>query len=177
MDLSAVIPTKGDVDLTHIIKSIKDAGIKDVVIADYGQKVYNRFLGVKNAKHNIIYTQDDDCIVDVKGVIDSYIAGIVVNNMPIDRRSFYNEDITLIGWGAIFDKNLVNVLDGWEHDDLFMTECDRIFTALNKHKEILVDFKSLDYASDTSRLSSNDTHWEYLKQIKQRIYEKVGRTV
>lgn len=171
LGISAVIPTRGDVVLDKIIESILEAGIIDIIIADYDKGVYNRFLGIEKAKNDIIYTQDDDCVVDVKEVIKNYQPNIVVNNMPIDRRDMYKDDITLIGWGAVFDKKLVNVLEGWEKDDLFLRECDRVFTALNKHKEILADFNSLPYSDDSFRMCNEDRHWEDLELIKQKIDE------
>jgi len=166
LGISAVIPTRGDVDLKPIISNIERfKEIKEIIVADYDKSVYNRYIGCSKAKYDIIYTQDDDCIVDLQPLIDNYRKGVIVNAMKPEKMEEYT-DMTLIGWGAIFDKSLIKVLDGWEQDELFLRECDRVFTALNKRHSIPMKIKDLYQGN---RMSEESRHWDDLKKIRARI--------
>ena len=165
LGISAVIPTRGDVDITPIIKRVEPF-VDEIIVADYGLSVYNRYKGIKKAKNDIIYTQDDDCLVDVEKIITLYEPGIIVNAIKPDRIKDY-PDMTLVGWGAVFDKDLTKVLDDWEKDELFMRECDRVFTALNKRHSIPMPVQDLYQGN---RMGEEDRHWNDLKKIRERIY-------
>jgi hypothetical protein len=111
--VSAVLVTKGDVDLTPILSSLP---FDDIVVWNNSKradlKVYGRYQAVKEAKHSVIFTQDDDCIVDAAAVVAAYEPGRVVCNMPAAKRSEYAAiapGISLVGWGACFDAEAVRV--------------------------------------------------------------------
>src|SRR2546423_8180622 len=122
---SAVLVTRGGVDLTPILNSLP-AAVDDVVIWDNSKrpedlKVLGRYAAVTEARHHAIYTQDDDCVVDVAAVLATYEQappGLVVANMPLAKRAEYAvlcgqtyPGIALVGWGACFDAERIRVLD------------------------------------------------------------------
>ena len=137
-------------------------------------KVFERYLMVEfRTDATWIYTQDDDCNVDYKSVLAAYEPGVVTCNMPLHRRAEYTDGTALVGWGAIFDRNLTSVfnlyLRHFPIDDLFLTECDRVFTGLNKVKMIDVPFVNLENAEGADRLHKRPDHWEKLREIRERI--------
>ena len=172
MDVSAIIPTKGDVDLEPIRKHLEQyEEIKEIIFQKGDEFVFNRYRGIQKAKYDIVYTQDDDCLTDLRPILDAYEPDIVVNAMRKERINDYDKDITLIGWGAIFDKKMISVLDWWKKDELFMRECDRVFTAMTKHKTVFADIKDLPQATGSERMGSEERHWKDLELIKKRINE------
>ena len=137
-------------------------------------KVFQRYLRTMYITHQIIYTQDDDCVVQIpSNVMRAYEPGVVTCNMPQHRRAEYADGVALVGWGAIFDRNLTSVfnlyLRHFPIDDLFLTECDRVFTGLNRVKMIDVPFVNLENAEGADRLHKRPDHWEKLREIRERI--------
>ncbi len=109
-DVSACLVTRGDVDMQPIIDTLPE-GVEVVVWDnsvedDHG--VYGRYMAIHRATRPVIITQDDDCLVrNWDELLEAYRPGIVVGNMQNDppRLRFYN-DTTMLGWGAIFDREL-----------------------------------------------------------------------
>jgi hypothetical protein len=86
-DVSAVLVTRGETDLSTILESLP---FKDVVIWDNSKRedfqVYGRFAAIAEAKNDIIYVQDDDCVVTCIGaLLAAYTPGIITLNMPAKR--------------------------------------------------------------------------------------------
>ena len=176
-NISAIIVTKGDRDISGIVK---DLPFRDIIVWDNSKekedsKVYGRYLAINRAKHNLIYTQDDDCIVDVHAIIKAYLGISIVCNMPKDRRREYYDGIQLVGWGSIFHKNLAlsafkKYLDAFPLDDLFLRECDRVFTYLNRCTLVDVPIAHLDYAHGEDRMGREARHGYDMKEIRRRLY-------
>jgi hypothetical protein len=135
MNVSAVIVTRGDVDLTQIIDSLTDAGIPDVIVWDNSVRedvaVYGRYLGIEDAKHDLIYVQDDDVLHTPDGIREMIRAhdpegnlvvfdgpdSYVTCNMPANfrKQSFYAEH-ALVGFGAVFHRDLPReAFERWAH--------------------------------------------------------------
>lgn len=147
-------------------------GFGEVIIGDGSHGVFGRYDAIKHAKYDIIYTQDDDCVVDIPELMKQW-NGHFISNMKENRVNEYPANLTLIGWGAMFKKDLISVLDRyttrWGFDSLFMRECDRVFTGLNMHKNVFVDVENLPNIYDADRLSNRPDHWQRLDEIKKRI--------
>lgn len=174
--VSAVIVTRGDVDLKPILDSLP---FKDIIVYDNSKeqdyKVYGRYFAMREAHHSVIYTQDDDCITDPLAIIANYQTGIVTANVPPDRRAFYGDGVTLIGWGSVFDRNSTLVFERywerWPMDELFLRECDRVFTGLNRCRNIDVPFQHLPHAHGSDRMGTERNHLKDLTEIRRRIHE------
>ncbi len=151
-------------------------GFGEVIVGDGTHGVYGRFEAISQAKFDIVYTQDDDCVVDIPLLLNEW-DGHFISNMRSNRAAEYAKNMTLIGWGAMFQKSLISVLDiytnKWGKDALFKRECDRIFTGLNKHKTFFIEVENLPNAYE-GRLGNDPRHWEYLAEIKRRVVELGG---
>ena len=182
MNISVVIPTKGDRDLTEIIEHLKKEGFDDInVVKDDGNSLLNRYIWSKMVKYDTIYTQDDDCIIsNIKELKRAY-NGKLVCNAKEDNLEFYRDKckgICLVGWGAIFDKKHIKVLDEFLEkegiSDFTKREADRIFTYLNEKQIIIADNHIKDLPCHLEGMSSKEEHWESLEKIIEILqkYEK-----
>ena len=174
--MCAVIPTRGDVSMDEIVQHLYSypevAEVKVIV----GTTTFNRYLTASEAKQDIIYTQDDDCITDLRPLIRNYEPGIIVNAMTRAHARIYRRAQTLIGFGAIFDKSLVaSVMDAkWERDGLFYSKADRIFATVNQHNTVFPKIRILPYAEDQDRLYRQHDHGEKVQAMNLRIRAITG---
>jgi len=174
----AVIPTRGDVDMTAIVKNLNSyPEIAEVQIIK-GTTVFNRYLGAKDAKQEIIYTQDDDCITDIRPLLDAYDPRIIVNAMTKRHAKNYRRAQTLIGFGSIFHRNLLATIfdPKWKRDKLFYSKADRIFATVNEHKTIFPHIEILPYADNESRSFREPDHAKKVEAMNERIYKITGIT-
>lgn len=131
MKVSAVIVTRGNVDLDPIFESLDGIPLIDEVVTyrngdrvsvkrkdgsyymDGGNPkrripdltVYGRYEAMKWARNPVVYVQDDDCLIDAASVIAAYEPNRLVSNMPKSRWLDY-PDSAMVGWGAVFDRVL-----------------------------------------------------------------------
>lgn len=169
--VTAVIPTRGDVDVSWIAARIP---VPEVIVKVSSCGLWGRYEAALQASNAIIYTQDDDCEVDAQAVIDAYEPGVVTCNMPVAKRAEYPDGIALVGWGAVFDQALVRWAFSryrFDIDDLFMRECDRVFTGLCPLKLVDVPFKHLPHAFGADRMGCERRHLADLAAIRERIRE------
>ena len=207
MNVSAVIVTRGNVDLAPILDSLPpdwetvtwDNGRGTVTRSGDGViargigdlSVYGRYAAIEHATGDVIYVQDDDCIVsDPKAIVDEYVALApiatahpvsVVCNQPEPWRSnpFY-ADHALVGFGAAFHRDAPKrAFDRWYSAEkeqgangewgLISRTCDIIFTALTPRVLVDIPHTSFDYASDPDRMWRQPTH----QSERQRMLDLV----
>jgi hypothetical protein len=174
--ISAVLVTRGDHDLSPVLKSLEDFG--ELIVWDNSKvenrRVLGRFLGAEGAKFDVVYVQDDDCTVDVQALAAQFRTRELLCNMPVERRQGYRgTGISLIGWGAIFEKPALSALDRYPgpRDEIFERECDRAFTYLNQDivREVEVSFRQLPYAFGADRMGSEIRHGTDYREIRRRL--------
>lgn len=169
-EVTACIPTRGDVDMTEILASLD--GFGEVIVWDNSQRydygVYGRYMAILRSRHRVVYVQDDDCLVDAARVCRNYQEGILVANMPAIRWSDY-PDSALVGWGAVFDgylaTNAFTQYEAWrwrqerrpdDNEAVFRRTCDVIFSTLTPHLKIDVGFSHLPWAEGPGRMFTDD---------------------
>lgn len=179
-ECTAVVVTRGDLELDDVLAPL--AAFDELIVwnnrlADEDSIVYGRYLAAAQARNMVVYVQDDDTIVDAAAVVDAYEAGKVTCNMPEARRAFYRPTeptgIALVGWGAVFSKERLGVFlryfERFPKDELFLRECDRVFTALNPLKLIDVEHLQLAAAFRVERMGREERHFQDLEAIRRRI--------
>lgn len=176
--VSCVIVTRGDIDLSGIRASLP---FGSVVIWDNSKaatdlKVLGRYYGASSASRDVIAVQDDDAIIeDWSAILEAYEPGVVTCNMGAAHTAYYaSMNMALVGFGALFDKSLIiptfdRYLEQFPRDDLFLRECDRVFTALNRIKIVNVPYRNLPHEETTERMWREDRHGADLAEIKRRI--------
>ncbi len=170
--VSACLVTRGDVDMTDILASIAEAGIRDVQIwnnAIAGNvRVYGRYLAIERATYPVVYVQDDDCVLPAESIaalIAAYEPGKIVANMPEEHRSKYS-DSCLIGFGAVFDKGLPAA--AFERMNPTCYRPDVVFTALTPMVWLDVPFTHLPWAFGGDRMYRQREHTQQRTQTLMR---------
>ena len=163
MKFSAVIVTRGDVDLGPIVAPI--VPLADELVIRRGHRgVWERWEAILSAKHELVYTQDDDAIVELYSLVvarspESLRLDRIVCNMPGWKRVEYQDGTALVGWGAFVPKRLVaealaRYRRHFDDDDLFRRECDRVITGLSMLELVDVPFSNAPWANGPGRMCS-----------------------
>jgi hypothetical protein len=187
--VSAVVVTRGDVTIKPIIERICDTSpsVDEILVWSNGialrrywagppgsfeivrqpipdLAVYGRYAAIEYAKHDWIYVQDDDALVDAEAVIGRAGQLPVVANMPRSRWRDY-PDSALLGWGAVFERGLPQVAfgrfsgmrgTGPADPSLFLRECDTVFSTLTPTLKIDIGFAHLPWAEGPGRMFTED---------------------
>lgn len=137
VDVSAVIVTRGNVDLTPILESLPahwervvwDNGRQICTRYSYAEtayliesyeaqdlSVYGRYAALQFTEHPVTYVQDDDCLVSRPEVLAWAFTGMnVVCNMPERFRHDFYVDHALVGFGAVFHRDTaIEVFSRWQ---------------------------------------------------------------
>jgi hypothetical protein len=177
-EMSACIVSPNPILPREILASLQ--GFGEIIVGD-GLKwgVYGRYQAVARARYDTVYTQDDDCVVDIDALLNEYKPGEFLTNMTIERKMDYIGNLTLIGWGAIFPvflpiEYLSKYLDKFGDTPLFRRECDRVFTGLTQHRTVFVPVRNLLSAVAPGRLWTDPHHKDYLKTIKEQVNILLG---
>ena len=144
---------------------------------------YGRHIQALKAENDLIYVQDDDCIVkNADEIYDKFISdqtklchsGISDYQKVIPENIYGEKQMAIVGWGAVFNKNWIGVLDKYINkygkDYCFYRETDRIFTMLlNKHHNfVLGDIIHLDGKDNSDALCNQPDHIKYKKLAIER---------
>lgn len=172
--ISAVIVTRGNVDLAPILDSLP---FDDVVIWNSLERddlsVYGRYEGISDAEGDRIYVQDDDAIIDVERLLAEYRDGERLCNMDAAHPVPY-PDSSLVGWGAIFpreDPDKAFVRYGKAHStdsDEFYRCCDVIFTSLAPFRRVDLGRENLHYSAAPDRMHRQAGHYDERRSMTER---------
>lgn len=107
MKVSAVIVSRMDHPLGEVVDSIAACPeVEEIIIVKGHAGVWERYEAISRAKCEVIYTQDDDAVVAVEAILREYDPEKVTCNMLEPWRKDYQDGIALVGWGAVFDREL-----------------------------------------------------------------------
>ena len=181
--VSAVLVTRGTGVEHGVIEHLR-ANFHDVVVwnnraAVLDLRVFGRYVAVAQARCPWVYVQDDDVRLSPAAlrVMCSYqLTGRVTCNMPVGRRGEYMDGTALVGYGAIFQARVVrpafeNFLRRQPVDELFLRECDRVFTAFSDLHLVDVPFESLTHATAPGVMHLEPGHAMHRRQIMRRVLE------
>lgn len=186
MRIAACLVTRGNVPMDEIIESIPDDW--EIVMYDNSKRpdvaVYGRYAAIELTDAEVIYVQDDDCVLDPQLIADAYEPGKLTANMPEHfRHAFYAEQC-LVGFGAIFDRGLPErafsrfALTSHHHGCMawgaegidrswFDRTCDIIFATLTDRVLVDVEYRNLSWASASDRMWKQPTHLAERSQTLQ----------
>jgi hypothetical protein len=153
--------------------------------------VYARFLALRFCQHNIILTVDDDCLVkNWRAILDEHLshpevvtAGLTPGHYNADKNNRWRTcHEILLGWGACFDKRLVEptlakYIDVHGHDEILHRKADRLFTMLlNRHHNVLkADAEELPLARDDDvALYRREDHYPLTIEARRRAWKILG---
>ncbi len=174
-DVSAILVTRGDVDLTPILNTLP---YSDVIVYDNSRRhdfgIYGRYFAIREAKNPVIYVQDDDLLVTCHDKLcAAYQPGVLTVNYPEPW------DIPWVARGAIFDCDLPGFAFGqylahYQFDRYFSHfACDGIF-ALLPPDVVVIDEGSEDlpHGFAAGRVSTSPGWYDHHRPlIQQRCAE------
>jgi hypothetical protein len=178
--VSAVLVTRGDVDLEPILASLPFA---DLVVWDNSQRerdlgAFGRYAAIAEAKHEVIYTQDDDLIVQRHDeLLAAWEEGMVVANMPAWKTDYL--DTVLIGYGSLFNRSAPQAaferyarFYEIDDEDFYRIGADFVFPLLTPFKRGDFGIAELPYAHAADRTYR---HPDYRQ--KKQMYLRQARRV
>lgn len=178
MKIAAVIPTRGDVDVSRIEANLWSYPEIGEVFFEVGDTPFNRYRKMMELRQNwdVFITCDDDCITDMRPLIDAYDPDFVVNAMTPQHARQYPGRQTLIGFGAIFHRDMLLCFERyrWQQDALFLRESDRIFGTVNPHKTVFPSIEILPHAHNDNRFWKQPGHVSARMAMERRILEVTG---
>lgn len=175
--ICAVIPTRGDVDCGLIFDNLRQYPEIGEIRFVIGDTPFNRYKAMLESRSGIFLTQDDDCITDVGPLLEAYDHEVIVNAMTREHAARYQGNQTLIGFGSIFHRWLVERAFRdyqWESDAVFYRESDRIFPTVNPHKTVFPKIEILPHAHNQNRLWKQPDHESARLEMNRRIFETTG---
>lgn len=173
MKISCVLITKLSEYPKIILERLTLGFFDEIIIKTESPSVYQRYLSAAQAKNEIIYVQDDDCLVNYQKLFEKY-DGRITNTMTLPFQKKYEEmGCTLVGWGCYFPKSMLNVFDkyiekyGCLEDPHLFREADRIFTYLNKPFNTIIQPHE-DLLQTQDRMSLEPRHFPSANEALQK---------
>lgn len=167
-DVSAILVTRGNVDLRRILRTFPD--FDEVIVWDNSKRdvdarTYGRHLAISEARNSVVYTQDDDLIFSrFPDLLAAYEPGVLVGSMSDawSRTAARHVpggygDLIFPGAGSIYDgavalRALERYLEVWPDDDFFRLWCDCIVGILAPHKNVRLPHRVLPCARESYRI-------------------------
>lgn len=161
--VSAVIVTRGNVDLAPILETLP---YPEVVIWNNAErerdlKTYGRYVAFGEVSNDVVYTQDDDVIFTAHDeLLAAWEPGKVVTNMdrPWIEACGY-DDMIMTGAGSLIPRELPGelfprYLSVHPEDDEFLIESDFVFGTLAWPLSKVVDlgYEARSFSDDADRL-------------------------
>lgn len=188
--VGVAVVTRGDVALGPVLKPLRVFAQVEVWDnsreADMG--VYGRYVAMARLKTPVVVTVDDDTVLPARTVDRlraAYEPGVIVCNVPARFRERYT-DSGLVGFGAIFDRELVDaafdrfhaVYEGTVDEEFRRRTCDLVFTMLGGPlKFVDLPYRELPYAQDGSRMWRQPDHFderERMRRLCRAVRERVA---
>lgn len=166
-EVSAVIVTRGDVDVSTIVNSMP---FDQTVVWDNSKELdfqcYGRFAGIARCKSDYIYVQDDDILVPVAELLRRYDGeGVLANRKP-------DETYRFLGVGALFHRSAVDAFDKYlavypaDHD--FHRAADVVFAELNPYRSVWLGYAEFEWSRADNRMYKQPGHYEVRDKLIAR---------
>lgn len=167
--VSAVIVTKGNVDLRPVLDSLI---FDDVVVYDNSREpdrmTYGRVLALDRCRHDVIFSIDDDITHTTDNqlrIVDHYQPGVLTGCMWPEWSDGARQqgiehgydDLVFPGSGAVYDRDLPGravdrYLEHFPLDEFFLLWCDTIVGVLAANKQLDIRFDALPWAEADDRM-------------------------
>lgn len=183
--VSAVLVTRGDVDLSEILASITDAGIDDIVIWNNAERedlsCYGRYAGIQEAKNEFIYHQDDDLISPVSDILAAYDPVADRGTIVCNNRA--EEEWLLTAIGCVFHRDLADCFDEYittfGYDSDFHRVSDVVFAYQHPYRRIVLPYRDLPWGFATEenpRMYGQPDHYDVRIRARTRVLQMIGES-
>lgn len=166
--VSAVLVTRGDVDLTPILDSLP---FSDIVVWDNSKrpvnmKVYGRYLAMLETVNDTIYTQDDDCVCPSLDLVERWDGDRLLVNVP-------PEETPWMAWGAVCDRwhawdTHARYLSEHPFDEDFLYWCDVAYAYTAGWERVDLGHEDLPCATAPNRMYHMPDHYPGQNRVKAK---------
>jgi hypothetical protein len=176
--VSAVLITRGDVDLDPILETLP---YDDVVVWNGRERqennpgTFGRYEAMREAKHDVIYVQDDDCVFrHHEELCAGYDPGRITAVYGHGETPDGLGDMALIHGGALVDRDVSlaafdRYLERWPMDEGFYREADMIHGTLVPFRHLHLPYEiRLEIAQHPSRMCNQP--WQ--RDLKHMITDR-----
>ena len=184
-ECTAVIVTRGDVDMKPVLESCEKAGFASIVVCDNALRMaqgkpdlgpYGQLEAARTQDMKVVYFQDDDVIVsEPSAVVTAWKPGGIVCNVPQEyRKNYATAPDTLMGFGSVLEVRLIlrtlkKYFDaGFKDDKIFLREPGRLLTILNPVEMVDVPITHLPWAHAENRLFRQPDHMQCCQEMRNR---------
>lgn len=146
----------------------------DIVVWDNSREqdlqCYGRFAAISRARHEWIYTQDDDLLVPIPGLLLDWGNGgpvVFANKPPAEEWRF-------LGCGALFHRDLVDrcafdrYLELYPDRTEFHRVADVVFAYSLPYTTTWVGYADLPWQTAPNRMYLQDGHYESRIEARER---------
>lgn len=178
--VSAILVTRGDVDLTRIIDSLPFADItiwNNAARNREDLKTFGRYAAIPEAKNDVLFLQDDDILLppeSIQGLLAAYEPGMIVANMSdawAHNRGM--TDSVFVGAGAILDKNIPGEAFArydqlYPRDELFHYYPEAIVSIPSRIKRVDLPLEVLPWGYAPNRMNAQPWFEDWMRVSIQR---------
>jgi len=172
--VSACLITKDAVYPREILQHVAGIGFGEVVVLANCDSPHRKQELFAKARHELIYYQDDDCIAPIRKLLEQSVPGTINCAMKEKHlREYAHSRIALLGWGSIFPKQTIRVLDRYRavygEDAVYQRETERIMTWFAyPQRRLALPIRDLPTATAPDRLSMEPDHYSYIGIVEAR---------
>lgn len=168
-DVSAVIVTRGDVDLTAIRNSLLD--FDETLVWNNSERedliCYGRYRGALETRNEWVYVQDDDALVSHPALLracDGREDVIVASRPP-------TEPVRFVGVGAVFHRSTLDVFDRYisRYGGGWFKDADSVFTYQNLYRPVWVGYAELEWSRWDDRMYLLPNRYTEREQVIRNI--------
>lgn len=172
--VSACFITKDPVYPSVIVDRVMRVGFGEYLFLTNCPSPHLKQSLFAKARYDYLYYQDDDCIAPIEALLAAAVPNQITCAMkPSHIASYSSSRIALLGWGSLFPKRTIEVLDRYRavhgEDAVYQRESERIMTWLSWPQQRLeLPIEDLPSAWAPDRLSMQPGHYEYIPIVEAR---------
>lgn len=172
--VSACFITKDPLYPPEIVERVMQVGFGECLFLTNCSSPHLKQRLFEKATFDYIYYQDDDCLAPIDPLLAAAVPDRITCAMKASHLAAYSASrIALVGWGAIFPRRTIDVLDHYRRaygeDAVFRRESERIMTWLAYPQNRLeLPIEDLPSAWAPDRLSMQPGHYDYIPIVEQR---------
>jgi len=186
-DVSAVIVTRGDIDLSPVLDSLP---YPDVVVWNNSArnredlKTYGRYAALPECANDVVFFQDDDIVLlDHDALLSAYEPGVIVANMSDgwwQNRDLH--DSVFVGAGAILDRSIPRrAFEKYDsmfpRDEVFFLYPEAMVTIPSRIKRVDLPLEVLPWGYAPNRMNAQPWFEEWMAESIRRgraVRDKFG---
>ncbi len=175
--VSACFITKDAVYPREIMTRVLPIGFGEILILTHCPSPHLKQTLFAKAAYDHIYYQDDDCLAPIDALLEAATPDTITCAMkPSHLAAYAQSRIALLGWGSLFPKSTIEVLDQYRavygEDALYRRETERIMTWLAfPQRRLDLPIVDLPSAWAPDRLSMQPGHYDYIPLVEQRCHD------